>query len=109
MKRKLYGDGTARIEGRRAPNPTARKMRARQDSAGFLRDLAAMVVVLGLLLAIALWAGAPWVAMSLWEMPELPGIICIVLLGGVVLLHLLGKEDPSSEAVGTPPEGNPGG
>lgn len=79
-----------------------------QDPVGLMRGLAAMVLVLGLLFAIALWAGAPWVAMSLWEMP-LPGIICIpiVLFGGVVLGHWLGKEG-SDEAVGTPPEASPG-
>jgi hypothetical protein len=103
-----YWDGTAWIEGRRTPEPTARKMRARQDPGGFLRDLAAMAVFLGLLLALALWAAAPWVAMSLWDTLELPGLICLPIVFGVVLWHWLGKEDPRSEAVGTPPEGNPG-
>ena len=85
-------------------------MRARHDTTGFLLGLAAMVFVLGLVLAIALWAAAPWVAMNLWKLPELTGIICvlIVLFGGVVLAHWLGKED-THEAVGTPSERNPNG
>jgi hypothetical protein len=67
--------------------------RFQRDPHGFVRDIAAMVVFLGLL-AFALWAGSQWAGLGIGEMVELPGMICFpILLFGVVFGWWLGEED----------------
>ena len=93
-----YWDGTAWTESRWASQPPARKIRAQQDPRGFLRDLAAMLILLGVL-AIAVWAGDAWTGMNVGDTLELPGMIGIpIVVFGVVLAHWLGRED-SADAV----------